>query len=269
MIRKIILGVLSVSFICAKVYGQNYFMGARIGALANAGASTSDLWNISGNPAGFTTITSFSASIGYESRFTNKAFSTQSAVMGFPVKANYFGLSFISFGTQPYKETTSSLSYAKTFGPDFSAGLKFNYHSVSISDYGSINAYSIEAGLQVKVLPELTLGTHVINPTCARLGAELQNPLLTTFRFGCHYDFSKRSFWVTEVEKTLSFAPVIKTAVEYGLTDVVSLRGGILTNPFRQTAGIGLHTAGFRMDVGAMSHSALGFSPQMNLEYAF
>lgn len=244
-------------------------MGARIGALANAGTSTSDLWNIAGNPAGFTNLTSFSTAIGYESRFTNKAFSTQSAIMGFPVKSNYFGLCFIAFGTQPYKETTSSLSYAKTFGPNFSAGLKFNYHTVSITDYGNIDAYSIEAGLQVKVLPDLILGTHVINPTGARFGSELQNPLLTIFRFGCHYDFSKRSFWVTEVEKALSFAPVFKTAVEYGLAEVISLRGGILTSPFRQTASIGLHTANFRMDIGAISHSTLGFSPQMNLAYAF
>ncbi|AFD07139.1 hypothetical protein [Solitalea canadensis] len=269
MIRKIILGVLSVSFICAKVYGQNYFQGSRIGALANAGASISDLWNISGNPAGFTSIHSFSASIGYESRFLSKEFSTQSAIIGFPVKSNYFGLSFSSFGEQPYTETTSTLSYAKTFGPNFSAGLKFNYHTVSILDYGNVAAYTIEVGMQVKVFPELTLGTHIVNPTREKFGNELQNPLFTILRVGGRYNFSQRTFWVAEIEKTLSFAPVFKTAIEYGLLNALSLRGGVLTNPFRETAGLGLHTANFAMDLGAISHPTLGFSSQMNLAYAF
>ncbi|MCO4291363.1 hypothetical protein NF867_00620 [Solitalea sp. MAHUQ-68] len=269
MLKKLFLGTLLVCVGVVNLSAQNSFYGARIGAMANAGCAMSDTWNISGNPAAFNNIRSFTASLGYLNQFSSSAFSTKAGVIGFPVKSNFFGLSFNSFGEDPYHETTAGLSYGRTFGNNFSIGLKFNYHSISIANYGDASTYSVEVGLMTKVMTNLTLATHIINPSRSDFGEELQNPLLTIFRFGARYDLSDKTFIISELEKPLSNAPTFKTGLEYSVFTQLALRGGISTHPFQQYFGAGFITHHLQINLAASVHPDLGYSPQMSIGYEF
>ncbi|POY36011.1 hypothetical protein C3K47_12470 [Solitalea longa] len=260
---------MSIYFITGKLYAQNLFYGARIGALANAGSAINDSWNIAGNPAAFTSVHSFTASMGYLNQFSSPEFSTKAGILGFPVKSNFFGVSFNSFGQNPYTEMTTGLSYGRSFGSNFSIGLKFNYHTVAIANYGNSSTYSIEVGLMAKIMTNLTIATHIINPTRSDFGEELQNPLLTIFRLGARYDLSEKTFIVSEVEKPISMNTRFKTGLEFGVFKQLVLRGGISGHPFQQYFGAGYTTSKLQINIAASIHPSVGYSPQMSISYEF
>ncbi|WP_142601727.1 PorV/PorQ family protein [Solitalea koreensis] len=244
-------------------------MGARFSAMANAGSAMSDIWNVSYNPAGFTAIKSPTVSFGYDNRFVTKELSVKSVVAAFPVQTNYFGCSFSSTGFESYNVMLSSLSYGKKLSERFSAGLKFNYHSLNIESYGLTYTFSVDLGIQAKLTDQLVLATQIVNPTRAKFGNDLINPIETIFCLGALYTFSPKAFITTEVEKSLGFPVNTKVGMEYKPLEMVAVRGGISSFPLRQYFGMGILLKKIKLDVAASTHVSLGYSPQFSLGYEF
>ncbi|HEX7367813.1 MAG TPA: hypothetical protein VF273_11985 [Pelobium sp.] len=246
---------------------QNY--GPRLTALGTGGTALQDVWSASKNQAGIAGLKSPIIAAAYENRFGVKELSTKSAVVAVPIKNYAIGASFQSYGIDAYNEVKTGLSLAKSFGPKLLVGLGLNYHQLNISNYGNANTFSVEVGLQYRVLPKLWLATHVANPNQSSYGDNAEQVIPAHIQFGGTFVFSEQLLITSEFEQVLGRQVDFKTGLEYHVVKFVALRGGISVNPFKQYAGFGVNYQKVNIDFAVASHPVLGYSPQIALGYEF
>lgn len=244
--------------------------GARAAALGNLTAALADVFSVHNNQAGIGFLKKFSLGFSARNKFLVKELAIADAAGIFPTKTGVFGLGIHYLGTNLFNERKVGVAFAKGFADRFSLGLQFDYLSISISEYGSKNIFTFEAGLQFFLLPEkLLIGAHVNNPLRITLDDETDEKLPTMMRFGLNYSPSKKLSLLAEVEKDLDYDPVYKGAVEYRPVEKLSLRGGFNANPFQGTFGVGVNLKNLTIDAASSFHPVLGVSPGFSIAYAF
>lgn len=249
---------------------ENTPVGARSAAMSNASVSLSDAWSAHHNQAGLGFVRELSTGIYYENRFLLKELSVKAGTLALPVKGGTFGLCISHFGYSLYSENKYSLSFARSFGDKFSAGIAMSCLTTKIAEgYGSRNVFAAEFGLQAKPLKGLTIGAHVFNPTRTKLADYNDERIPTIIRMGAGYDFSDKVMLAVETEKDISEKAIFKAGIEYRAVKEFYLRAGISTNPSLTSFGFGLNLKNFRIDLSANYHQTLGISPQLSLTYAF
>jgi hypothetical protein len=248
--------------------GENYSIGARQAAMGNTGVGLNDVWSTHHNQAGLAFIKTPSVGISGETRFMIKENSVKAIVVAIPLKSGTFGLNVTSFGFSNYNETKVGIAFAKTFGDNFAAGVQMDYLTVGLGEnYGRIHAFSVEAGIQAQINDKLAVGAHIFNPNRAKMATYNDERIPTILRVGINYEFSKKVMVAVEVEKDIEFNPIIKSGLEYHITDPLYLRMGISSNPFQSSFGFGILMKNFNIDFSASYHSILGYSPQVSLSY--
>lgn len=267
--KTLLITYLLIGFGIFSANAQNVNLGARFGALGGSSVALSGSGNIAGNPAGTANSDLIFLGISYESRFSNSDVATKTALAIIPVKGNTFGLLFNSYGFELFKEQQISLSYARILSDRITAGVKFNYHSLEISGFQNQSAFSVEAGVQGKVIDQLILGARIANPNKASYDGAINADLPVLFEIGAAYQFSEKITISTEIEKIQGFDPDVKSGVEYKPLDFLFFRGGLSLKPFRQFGGLGIDYKGFMFDFGVSTHPSLGYTPQLSLSYAF
>ncbi len=254
----------------ANAGGDNLPMGSRSAGMAHASVALYDIWSVYHNQAGLAWMEKPGVGIFHENRFLLPALSSRGAALVYPMQKGTFGLSIASFGFNLYKENKAGLAYGLKLDKKLSAGIQLNYHSMALPEnYGKTTAFSIEVGFQARLTDAFTLGIHTYNPNRARL-TDLNNERLpSVLRLGINHRFSDKVMVGTEVEKDVDFRPVFKVGVEYHITEILYLRGGISTNPVLVAFGFGLSMKQFRFDGANVFHQTLGNTPQVSLHYAF
>ena len=249
----------------------NPHLGARSAALGHASVTLRDVWSLHNNQAGLGFLKKVAAGAYYENRFNLSEMSLRGAVFAVPTKAGTFGLNVQQFGFSAYNETKYGLAYARKFGDNFSAGIQLNYMTVRVQaeEYGNRNLISAELGFQANITEKLKVGAHVFNPTTTELDDYDNERLPTIMRVGLQYDFSEKVMAFAEVEKDVDRPAHVKLAVEYQVIDLIHLRAGISTNPFRNSFGFGLNLKGLSLDIASTYHEILGYTPQVGLSYQF
>jgi len=242
--------------------------GARFSAMASAGVSLSDVWSIQQNQAGLAAIQHFCVAIAFEKPFTGYDLKSQSAAVILPVKNNVFAVSVQQYGNSSYKYQKAGFSYAKNFGEQLSAAMTFNYHGLQIANYGAVQTYSVEAGLQYRTGRKLSLGAHVSTPGLRNFEKDIELPLRTRFQFGASYHFTEKLLLAAAIDKSLGEKADARTGVEYQIIQMFALRGGLSANPFKQYAGFGVVYKSLNMDLAVSSQPTVGYSPQISLSYA-
>lgn len=254
----------------ANAYSFDDAVGARASALGNHAAAVSDVFSAQNNQAGIGFLKKYAFGISAKSKFLVKELTLMDAAVALPTKTGVFGLSVHYAGTSLFSESKVGITFAKSFGDRFSFGLQFDYLNFRISEYGSKNLFTFEAGVQYFLVPEkLLAGAHVNNPLRLTLDEETDEKLPTVMRFVLNYSPSKKVSVLAEVEKDLDYAPVFKAGVEYRVVEKFSLRGGFNANPFQAAFGIGLHLKNLTIDAASLFHPQLGVSPHLSLTYAF
>jgi len=263
--RKIGLLIL----ISARIKAQEINTGARITALGNTGVSIQDVWSMQANQAGIAAIENAQASISYQNNYLHTDLSTKSAVAVLPFKKNVLGLSFQNYGVSAYSEQRIGLAYAKRFGKTFFAAINLNAHQVRITQYGSAQTFSAEAGIQFKPFPKILIGSHIANPNKSSYNKQVDAKIPTLLQIGASYLVSDKVTFSSELVKDLDWLTDARFGLEYNMMGWLSLRGGFNVNPFRQFAGVGTKYQKIRLDIASSSHPVLGYSPQMSLGYEF
>ena len=167
-------------------------VGARSAGLANASVTLSDAWSVHHNQAGLGFLEKASAGVYYENRFLIPELGLSAGVVAVPVKKGAFGLSIRNFGYQLYNESKIGVGYGRAFGEKFSMGMQLNFLNVRFADvYGSRNVFTAEVGAIYKLNSNLTIATHINNPTRTRLTQLDADRLPTIIRFGLRYQFGK------------------------------------------------------------------------------
>ncbi|KAA8485020.1 hypothetical protein BDE36_2272 [Arcticibacter tournemirensis] len=251
------------------LFAQDVHDGSRLTALGNTGVALQDVWTLQSNQAGIASIKRPVAAIACESSFFNSAITTQSAIFAFPYHRNVFGFSLRSYGMDEYREQKIGFAFARGFGETVFASLSFNIHQLKISRYGSAGAWSVEAGLQYKAGENLIIGAHIANPNRSAYQADLNAIVPVLFELGASLRFTDKVLLSSAIAKELDSAAGFKCGIEYNIMSEVFLRGGAVTNPFRQSAGFGYKYHSLNVDIAVTSHPDLGFSPQISLGYEF
>jgi len=246
---------------------ENFPVGSRPAALANAVVMESDIWSVSHNQAGLGDYHNFSIGFHHENKYIVDEFSLHSLALTLPVKPGTFGLSYTYFGYPKYNESKVGLAFGKNFGDRFSAGVQMNYHYVYIAgEYDSRNALTVEGGIQYKPAETIRIGIHVFNPTRSRLSPANLDTLSTTLRAGVSYSPVKKLWMAIETEKSLNNNLRLKSGIEYEILEGLSLRTGIVTHPVQNTFGLGFNIGRINADVAFTHTEILGFTPHFSMQ---
>lgn len=271
-LSTLLILVYSFANFSLKAGNDNMPIGARAAGLSNSTLALSDVWSVHHNQAGLGFLKNASAGAYYESRFLLPELALKGAVVALPLSKlpGTFGISFRSFGYSLYSESKIGLAYGRAFGDNLSIGMQFNYQQVRIGDvYGNRNVFTVEAGMQYRLNPKLTIAAHIYNPNRAKLTTLDQDRLPSVIRFGFNYKFSDKLFLAFETEKDTYNPAVFRGGIEYLMGDVLFLRAGFGTNPFANSFGFGLKLKRLQVDFAGNFHPVLGFTPQSSLTYQF
>jgi hypothetical protein len=246
----------------------NDFVGARSAAMGGYNVTFSDVWSTNNNQAGLGFIEDMSAGIYYENRFLLKETSYKACAFVLPVNKGAFGISIASFGYTAYSETKAGLSYGQRFGDKFSLGVQLNYLNTSLTqEYGSKTTITGAIGLIAKLSKELSLGVHVYNPNRSKLAEYNNERVPTIMKLGLDYRFSEKVMLAVSTEKDLDVDAIVNAGLEYHITDILYLRGGISTNPTQYAFGFGMQLKDFKVDLSSSFHQTLGITPGISIIY--
>jgi len=246
----------------------NDVTGANATGMGGYSATLSDVWSANNNQAGLGFIKDVSGGLFYENRFLLKETSYRAGAFALPVKSGAFGINIASFGYELYSETKAGLAYGQRFGDRFAIGVQINYLNTSLSqDYGTRNTVTGAIGLISKVNDELSIGVHIYNPTRSKLADYDNERVPTVMKLGLDYKFSDKVMVGVETEKDMNYDAVVRAGIEYHITELLYLRGGIATNPTLSSFGFGLMMKNFKMDISASFHQTLGMTPGVSLVY--
>ncbi len=250
--------------------GENWPIGGAPAGMSNATVTLNDFWSINNNQAGLTGVKNLSAGIYYENHFGLKDLGLKAGAIVLPTKSGVFGLSTTYFGYTQYNENKIGLAYAKSFGTKFSVGVQLDYLSTHIAEnYGNSSTVAAEIGLRYKINKNLVIGTHVFNPTRAKVASYNDERAPTIVKLGLSYLFSDKVILAVESDKDIQYDPVFKAGIEYHPIKALYFRTGISTNPVLNSFGFGIEQANFNLDFAASYHQTLGFTPQVSLIYHF
>lgn len=244
--------------------------GARLTAMADAGAALSGIWSVNANQAGLAYIKRPTLAFAYQKSFSGQLVGSEAAIFAFPFKNQVLGVDFYRYGFDSYRQQEFGLSFAKKFGPGLSLATSLRYHQLIIDNYGKSNAFSADAGLSYQLNKYLILGAHLSNLSKSSFNRQLIfSDLPLSIQFGAAYQASEQVLLALTMVQTLNAEADLKMGLEYRLLNLFALRGGISINPFREYAGFGLLKKDFEMGIGIATHQALGYSTQISLSYAF
>lgn len=246
----------------------NDMIGASSAGMGGYTATLTDIWSANNNQAGLGFVKDLSAGIYYENRFLLKETGYKAGAFVFPVKTGAFGVSVTSFGFELYNETKAGLSYGQRFGDKFSMGVQMNYLNTQLTqEYGSKTTVTGAVGLIAKLSKELSLGVHVYNPSRSKLADYDNERVPTIMKLGLDYRFSDKVMLGVETEKDMNYDAVVKAGLEYHITEVLFLRGGISTNPTQSAFGFGILLKDFKLDLSSSFHQTLGMTPAISIIY--
>lgn len=247
----------------------NDLIGARSAAMGGFNVTLSDVWSTNNNQAGLGFIEDLSGGIYYENRFLLKETSYKAGAFVMPVKSGALGLSVTSFGFELYNETKAGLSYGQRFGDKFSVGIQLNYLNTKLTqEYGSKTSFTGAVGLIAKLSKELSLGVHVYNPTRTKLAEYDDERIPTIMKLGLDYRFSDKVMLAVSTEKDVNFDAIVNAGLEYHMTEIFYLRGGISTNPTQYAFGFGMQLKDFKIDLSSSFHQTLGITPGISIIYS-
>lgn len=245
-------------------------IGPRSAALGHASSCLFDVWSSRNNQGSLGFVRQADVGAFYENRFFVKELTQSGFAAVVPIKKGTFSLAYSSLGYKLYRESQLTLGYGMKLSETISLGVGFDYLNTKIGDiYGHANAFTGSLGLNIKLLPQLTIATHIYNPFRASITNYNNEKVPTIFKFGAQYIFSKKVFIVAEAEKTSAQKLNVKGGIEYNPSSLVYLRVGGATYPTQASFGIGVNYQGLKIDISSMYHSILGLSPQIGLSYAF
>jgi hypothetical protein len=262
------LFILSVNHLSAQ--NDNFPVGTRASALANAYVAESDLWSVSHNQAGLGFYPHFAIGFHHENKFVVPEYSLHAMALTVPGLSGTLGFSYSYFGYTKFNESKFGLAYGKAFGNKFAFGVQLNYHHTYLEgDFGNRNALSVEGGLQYKPTDKIVLAAHVFNPTRATISESVLDTIPTIMKVGTSIRPFEKIFVSLEVEKYLEEDVNIKTGLEYLLFESLYLRGGLSTKPLTTTFGLGYKIKKLSADIAFTNHEILGFTPHFSLQVEF
>jgi hypothetical protein len=250
---------------------NSYPLSARSQGMGHTGVMLADMWAAMHNPSGLAVLNNFSFSFHYENYFLVPEFGLGAFALNMPTKTGTFSLNYSCSGYSFYRENQTSLSYGKSFGEKFRAGIGVHYLRVRQAfDYGNLFAFVPCLGLQIIPFDKLIFGFQLSNPAGQHYNSFEHIRIPTIIHMGFGYTFGEELLICLETEKKLNEKPDYYGGFECNLLKSITIRFGIISGEYpRYSFGIGLQNHLMRVDLAITRHPVLGFSPAITIGYTF
>ncbi|MFN0157895.1 MAG: hypothetical protein ACKVRP_07470 [Bacteroidota bacterium] len=236
--------------------------------LAMGGASVAvpgSGWAMFSNPALLQLADSRLLSLAYTPQpFGMKELARGSLAFIQPTEMGAFGVSAVRFGFELYREITLSASYAHTLADRFHLGVTFNYHTLTIQNYGSDAAFAFDVGFLTEIVENVQWGFSALNVNAARISQEKER-LPQLYATGISYQPASDITLAADIVKDIRFPAELRIGVGYQLHEYVQLRAGSATEPATLNAGLGIRYSLLQLDYAITNHHDLGMTHQFSL----
>lgn len=244
--------------------------GAKQISLANSDvAMSNDVFSIFNNPAGLSQMNWREIGIYY----SPAPFGLTQLANGYVAFSETFSFGSLSiggmtYGYEVYRESKIVGAYSYNYQNKFFAGIAFNFHSVSIQNYGNDNALYFNLGGLAYLTNDLRFGFSFHNINRASFGNE-KDQIPVVLVSGLSYDLLTKLSLNLAIEKDLKYKTSFMFGVDYDLIEYLSLRSGISNEPSRFSAGIGINYSIVSLDFAMFTHSDLGLTHQVGVIISF
>lgn len=267
--KKAILLIFSIISAGLYSHAQWATTGARNSGMGGISVTGTDVWSAVNNQAGMAFFSKGAAGIHIDSRYLIKELSEQSAAVTMPFRYGSLGAVVQYSGDADYNRMKTGVSYARTFGNRFAAGLQLDYLRTALgNELGSSNNVTFEAGIMLKLSDKALFATHVFNPVFAKM-SDGTDRIPAIFTSGIAYSFSDAFNASAEFVLNSELPADFAIGAEYSINQQLFVRAGARMNPFIYTFGFGYKANRFSIDLGSSVHEQLGITPQASLQYQF
>jgi hypothetical protein len=244
---------------------ERFEHGGRTAAMGGVGVAISGAWSAMGNPAGLLEQGERVVSFSYApTPFGLDELSRGALSFVQPMPFGTFALSAERYGFALYRETTFGLAFSNQVSRSVGVGLAVNYHSLSITGYGSAGMVGVNAGVLVALSDEIRWGVATTNLNSPAIGAARER-LPQTYSTGLSYTPISNVTVAVDVVKDIRYPAMLKFGVEYTILDMVNLRGGTATEPSVMHAGLGVRYSFMSFDYAFVHHGELGTTHLMSV----
>lgn len=222
------------------------------------------LWT---NPAGLATADKkVAASATAEQRFGLSELTLANIGVAYGTDLGGFGLQLGSFGFDRYRETRLGLTYGRKLSENFTVGAEFTGFATNTEGYASTFDLTFGLGMQLRILPELSVGARIFSPfRTERLPDEYLPQLLAV---GFSYQPSEQIKLNVEVHQDAEFPTRFRAGLEYLPAEQLSVRLGVATEMAELSFGLGYEIIeGVDLSAGAVWHEVLGVWPGVGLSW--
>ena len=224
-----------------------------------------DPFSLIGNIAALAHQKHTTAGLYTERRFLLSAVNFVNSVLSVHTPKGNFSLQAEYFGFKSYRESQIGLGYSRSLGSKLDIGLKFNYFSLAIPQYGNISTVGFDLGFIAHLSENLNVGFDACNPIGARFFGSPGEKLRSVYTFGIGYDASDVFFVTTSIIKEEDMPVDVDAGIQYNYSKRFFIRAGIKTATSAAYAGAGYSWNMYRLDATASYHPQLGFSPGVML----
>lgn len=240
--------------------------GSRQIALSHSDiAQSNDVFSIFSNPGGLDQISTRQFGIFYSpSPFGLKEFQTLYASYAEPLSSGTAAVGIMHYGFELYNVTEGYFGYGTRIKQKTFTGITVNFHHVSIENYGSDITFQVNAGIIVKLLPEISWGSSILNLNQSRIGQN-KDVLPSVFNTGMMISPLESCHVFVAAQKETGLSPSVNFGVSYSPIEYLTILSGYSTYPASISAGISIHYSFLEFDYAAFHHEYLGYTHQIGL----
>ena len=244
--------------------------GAKQISIANSGVALSnDVFAIFNNPAGLTQMNWREIGVFYSpAPFGFKELANGFIAYNEPLSFGSISFGAMTYGFDLYKEDRILLGYSCRFYNNFFLGLAFNYHIVSIKNYGNKSVLYFSLGGLSYITPDIRWGFFVYNINRASFVDE-DDQIPTVFNTGFSYNIIPELSVNAELEKDIRYTASLRFGIDYYIIDNFALRTGFSNEPSVFSAGIGINYSFISLDYAVTNHPDLGLTHQAGILISF
>lgn len=204
--------------------------------------------------------------VGYDSRFGLKELQTVSLAANWKNTWGSIGVGVSRFGGSLFNQQSLGVGFSNQLGI-VSFGAKIDWFQTSIENFGTGNGILLSLGGVATLGPKFFLNAHFINLNRSKVSRDAIERLPTAVQMGMSYLPSEGLSLHLELEKDLERSASVRLGIAYDLSEWLSLRTGIKTNPGDLFFGIGLHPQRFDINYAFGQNTALGSTHHLSLGF--
>jgi competence ComEA-like helix-hairpin-helix protein len=207
-----------------------------------------------------------SAASGTAIPFGMTELSSASAQAGYQKDKLGLAAGFGTTGSALYRENVikASVSFRPLKQAGF--GLGISGYNLSVQRYGSANALGLDLGIMGCPLENLTLAAAARNINRPRIGSSGEE-IAQWLDWGLSYILMDRLTYAFQVQSQRGYNSQARFGQEYRYNSHLALRAGFSSQPQSFSFGLGLSLKRMRLDYAVKTHSSLGLSHCLTLNY--